>query len=154
MHIARDTVVTIEYTAALEDGTVIDTTDHCGPITYLHGHEQIFAPLERAIEGLEAGANREIQLSAAESYGERRQELVRRIPLAQLPRDLGLVPGERYTLRTPGGQPLVFRLVAIEGDEVVADFNSGGAGLALHIAAKVLAVRAATAEELQRGGAR
>ena len=45
----------------------------------------------------------------------------------------------------------VSELVAIEGDEVVADFNHRGAGQGLRIQAKVLAVRPATADELRRG---
>ena len=76
---------------------------------------------------------------------------MRRIPRAHLSADLPLVPGDRYSVRSPNGQSLVFRLVAIEGDEVVGDFNSSAAGQGLCIHAKVLAVRAATADELRRG---
>lgn len=151
MRVAKDTVVTIEYSARLDDGTVVDSTDECGPISYLHGNEQIFPALERAVDGLEAGAESDLVLSAEEGYGARRETLIRRIPRAQLPPDLGLVPGERYTLRAPDGRQLFFQLVAIEGDEVVADFNSRAAGQGLRIHARVLAVRSATADELRRG---
>ncbi len=54
-------------------------------------------------------------------------------------------------MRAPDGARLVFTLVAVDGAEVVADFNTRGAGQGLHIAAKVLAVRAATPDELRRG---
>ncbi len=151
MRVAKDTVVTIEYSARLDDGTLVDSTDACGPISYLHGNEQIYPPLERAVDGLEAGAESELVLSAEESYGARRETLIRRIPRAQLPPDLALVAGERYTLRSPDGRKLFFRLVAVEGDEVVADFNSRAAGQGMRIHAKVLAVRPATPDELRRG---
>ena len=151
MRVAKDTVVTIEYSARLDSGDLVDSTADCGPITYLQGNEQIFPPLERAIEGLEAGADLEIRLEPSASYGERREELVRHIPLAQLPPDLVLTPGNRYGVKAPDGRRLNFRLVAAEGETVVADFNSPAAGQGLHIRAKVLAVRAATREELQRG---
>lgn len=151
MRVAKDTVVTIEYSARLDDGKVVDSTEQCGPVSYLQGNEQIFPAIERAVEGLEPGTEAEIRLPAAESYGERRQELVRRIPRAQLPPALALVPGERYRVRGSDGRSLVFRLVAVEGDELVADFNNRAAGQGLRIHAKVLAVRAATVEELRRG---
>ena len=151
MRVAKDTVVTIEYSARLDSGDLVDSTEGCGPITYLQGNEQVFAPLERALEGLEAGAEREIRLEPGASYGERREELIRRIPRAQLPPDLALIPGNRYGVKGPDGQRLSFRFVAAEGETVVADFNSPAAGQGLHIRAKVLAVRAATREELQRG---
>jgi FKBP-type peptidyl-prolyl cis-trans isomerase SlyD len=151
MRAEKDTVVTIDYAARLDDGAVVDSTEHCGPITYLHGNEQIFPGLERVVEGLEPGDEREIHLPAGESYGERREELVRRIPRAKLPPGIALEAGLRYSLKAPDGRRLHFRLVAIEGDEIVADFNSRGAGQGLHIRAKVVAVRRATPEELRRG---
>lgn len=151
LRVTGDRVVTIEYVARLEDGTVIDSTEHCGPVTYLHGNEQIFPALERAVEGLQAGDRRDLELSAEESYGRRREELVRRVPRAQLPPDLVLTPGERYEVRAPAGTRLVFRLVAVDGDEVIADFNTRAAGQGLQITATVLAVRAATDDEIRRG---
>jgi FKBP-type peptidyl-prolyl cis-trans isomerase 2 len=48
----------------------------------------------------------------------------------------------------------VFRLVAVEGDAVIADFNTRGAGQGLHIAATVLSVRAASDDEIRRGSVR
>ncbi|MBI3770104.1 MAG: peptidylprolyl isomerase [Deltaproteobacteria bacterium] len=151
MRVAADTVVTIEYVARLDDGTVVDSTERCGAISYLHGNEQVFPALERVVDGLEPGDARDVQLPAEEAYGLRREELIRRVPRAQLPPDIALVPGERYELRAPNATRLVFTLVGVEGDEVVADFNTRGAGQGLRITATVLGVRAATADEIRRG---
>jgi FKBP-type peptidyl-prolyl cis-trans isomerase SlyD len=151
MRVAKDRVVTIEYSARLDSGEIVDTTERCGPVSYLQGNEQIFPALEAALEGLGAGEEREIRLTAGESFGERQGSLERRIPRAQLPPGLVLTVGERYSLRAPDGRQLVFRLLALEEDAVVADFNTAAAGQGLTITAKVLAVRAATADELRRG---
>lgn len=151
MRVATDTVVTIEYSARLTDGALVDSTDHCGPVTYLHGNEQIFPALEQAVDGLVAGDERRLSLAPSQGYGEHRPELVRRMPRTQLPPELELVAGKRYTVRPPRGEPMIFRLVGVEGDEVVADFNNPAAGQGLEIWAKVVAVRAATAEEIRRG---
>jgi len=72
LRVATDTVVTIEYRASLSNGDVVDSTDHCGPVTYLHGNEQIFPALEQAVEGLLAGEERRLALSPRETYGEHR----------------------------------------------------------------------------------
>ncbi len=151
MRVAADTVVTIEYKASLTSGELVDSTDHCGPVTYLHGNEQIFPALEQAVDGLTAGDERTLSLSPSASYGEHRAELVRRLPRAQLPPDLALEIGKRYTIRPPRGEPMIFRLVGVEGDEVVADFNNPAAGQGLDIWARVVAVRPATADEIRRG---
>ena len=151
LRVATDVVVTIEYRATLTNGEVVDSTERCGPVTYLHGNEQIFPELERAVDGLAPGEERRLSLSPQESYGEHRPELVRRLPRAQLPPDLTLAAGKRYTVRAPKGEPMIFRLIGIEDDEVVADFNNPAAGQGLDIWAKVVAVRAATPNELRRG---
>ncbi len=148
---ATDTVVTLEYEARLEDGTVVDSTERCGPVSYLHGNEQLFPALERLVEGLAAGDARAIEMAPEEAYGARRDELVRRVPRAQLPPAIELVPGERYEVRAANGARLVFTLVGVEGDDVIADFNTRGAGQRLRVSARVLAVRGATADELRRG---
>ena len=151
MHVAKDTVVTLEYAARLDDGDVIDSTDHCGPVSYLHGNEQIFPALEAAVEGLEPGAAQEVRLSAEEAYGVWRGELVRRIARDQLPPDLHIEIGARYKLKARDGKNLDFKIVEVVGEEIVADFNSKAAGQGLTISARVLAVRGATDEELRRG---
>jgi len=151
MRVVTDTVVTIEYRARLTNGEPVDSTDHCGPITYLHGNEQIFPALEQAVDGLVAGEERRLSLPPSASYGEHRPELVRRMARAQLPPELELMPGKRYTVRPPRAEPMIFRLVGVEGDEVVVDFNNPAAGEGLEIWAKVVTVRAATAEEIRRG---
>ena len=151
MRVAADTVVTIEYRANLTDGALVDSTDHCGPVTYLHGNEQIFPELERAVDGLLPGEERRLSLAPKESYGEHRPELVRRMPRAQLPPEVVLEVGKRYTVRPPRGEPMKFKLVAIEDEDVLADFNIPAAGQGLEIWARVIAVRPATPEEIRRG---
>ncbi len=151
LRVAPDVVVTIEYRATLTNGDLVDSTERCGPVTYLHGNEQIFPALEQAVDGLLPGEERRLTLSPKDSYGEHRPELVRRLPRAQLPPDLELTIGKRYTVRPPRGEPMIFRMVGLEGDEVLADFNNPAAGEGLDIWAKVVAVRAATADEIRRG---
>jgi FKBP-type peptidyl-prolyl cis-trans isomerase 2 len=41
--------------------------------------------------------------------------------------------------------------VAVDGDNVIADFNTRASGQELQITATVLAVRAATDDEIRRG---
>jgi FKBP-type peptidyl-prolyl cis-trans isomerase SlyD len=151
MQVGKDTVVTIDYTARLDDGHVVDSTAKCGPVTYLHGNEQIFPQLEEAVDGLEPGAERRVRLDPERAYGPWRKELVRRIPRANLPADLAIEVGERYSLRTREGKTLAFKVAAVEGNQVVADFNSRAAGQGLTIEARVVSVRNATAAEIRRG---
>ncbi|MGC8733293.1 MAG: peptidylprolyl isomerase, partial [Halothiobacillaceae bacterium] len=38
MHISQDSVVTIDYRLTNDAGEVIDSSEHHGPLAYLHGH--------------------------------------------------------------------------------------------------------------------
>ena len=130
----------------------MDSTDHCGPVTYLHGNEQIFPALEQAVDGLRGGrgtpplavADRELRRAptGAGAAHAARPTAAR----ARALRSASATPCDRRA-----GEPTIFRLVGVEGDEVLADFNNAAAGQGLEIWAKVVAVRAATAEEIRRG---
>jgi FKBP-type peptidyl-prolyl cis-trans isomerase SlyD len=151
LDVAEDRVVTLEYTVRLEDGRLIDSTGHCGPIAIMVGAGQLFPALEDAIRGMRAGETRELRIAPEDAYGVRHEELVRTIPRARLDPGLELTVGEEYRLKGPDGKPRRFRLLEIGDDEVRADFNAPYAGQALLAVVTVVAVRLPTAEEARRG---
>lgn len=151
MEVADGLVVTLEYTVRFDDGTPLDSTGTCGPIMVMIGSGQLFPALEDGLAGMRAGDTRELQIPAADAYGEWRAELVRTMPRDRLPPDLALEAGGEYRLKAPGGKTLRFRVLHVGTDEVRADFNSPQAGKALHATVTVVAVRAPTADEERRG---
>ena len=151
MEVAAGRVVSLEYTVRLASGELVDSTSGCGAIAVLHGAGQLFPALEDRIVGMRAGETRELRIPADEAYGAWRPELVRTIPRAQLPPDLELTVGGEYRLRAPDGKALRFRVQAIDGDDVRADFNLPQAGQDLLATVTVVSVRPATADEERRG---
>src|SRR6185369_6342585 len=113
------------------DGTSIDSTGECGPITVMCGSGELWPTLEARIAGMRAGETREIEIPPDEAYGERRDELVRELPRDRLPPDLELVIGQEYRLKSPDGKVLRFRLLELAEATVRADFNPARAGQAL-----------------------
>ena len=149
--VADGLVVTLEYTVHLADGTLLDSTGQCGPVTVMIGSGQLFAPLEDAVLGMEAGATRTFEIPPADAYGEWREELVRALPRDRLPPGLDLEVGRDYRLKSPDGKVLRFRLLEIGDGDVRADFNAPQAGQGLRAAVTVVAVRTPTAAEERRG---
>ncbi|HWA37357.1 MAG TPA: peptidylprolyl isomerase [Burkholderiales bacterium] len=115
------------------------------PFTYLHGgYGGLLEALERALEGLLAGAEVRLQLEPEQAFGEYDAELVR------------LQPAERYGEGLAVGMEIeedgtIYRVTDLAGGQVVLDANHPLAGMALRFYLKVLDVRAATAEELKLG---
>ncbi len=151
MQVADGTVVAIEYTVHLADGTLLDSTGDCGPVTVMVGSGQLFPALEDRIAGMQPGETRQVSIPAADAYGEWRQELVRQMPRSRLPPDLVLEVGHEYRLKSPDGKVLRFRLLRLDGDMVEADFNRPQAGQDLRAMVTVVGVRAPTPEEERRG---
>ncbi len=150
MLINADTIVSFHYTLTDAAGEVLDTSRGREPVSYLHGHGQIFPGLERQLAGLAAGARTTLVVPAAEGYGERRPELTVSVRRDQFPDDAELTIGSQVI--SQGTQnPMVFTIAGVEGDTVLLDGNHPLAGKDLHFDVEVIHVRAATAEELAHG---
>jgi FKBP-type peptidyl-prolyl cis-trans isomerase SlyD len=151
MEVASGCVVTLDYTVRLPDGTTVDSTGTCGPVSVMCGAGQLFPALEDGIVGMCAGDTRAFTISAEDAYGTWQPELVRTLPRDRLPPDLQLTVGEEYRAKSPDGRTLRFRLLDVGATEVRADFNSPYAGQELAATVTVLAVRSPTADEERRG---
>jgi FKBP-type peptidyl-prolyl cis-trans isomerase 2 len=149
--VADGLVVTLDYTVRLADGTLLDSTGGCGPVSIMIGAGQLFPALEDRIMGMIVGETRTVDIPAADAYGEWREELVRAMARDRLPPDLDLEVGRDYRLKSPDGKVLRFRLLELGETEVRVDFNVPQAGQALRAVVTVVAVRPPTAEEERRG---
>lgn len=148
MNITRDCAVTIRLKVTDGQGQMIE--DGKQPVAYLHGgYGNLLAPVEQALEGQAAGFKTALTLSPAQAFGERDESLVQTIPKTQFPP--GVKVGGQLEGQAEDGRTQVFTVVKIKGPQVVLDGNHPLAGKTLKIAAEVIDVRAATAEEIAHG---
>ncbi|BBO55461.1 MAG: peptidylprolyl isomerase [Cobetia sp.] len=149
MAITSQQVVSLHYTLRTADGTVLDSSLEREPMDYLHGHDNILAALESALEGCDVGDRKVVNLTPAEGFGERDEGLVQ-----YFGRD-AFGPGEinagmRFQARTPEGQRSV-TVLEVGEQQVKVDANHPLAGQALSWEVEVLEVRDATRAELSAG---
>jgi FKBP-type peptidyl-prolyl cis-trans isomerase SlyD len=145
MKIAKDTVVTLQYKVAEATGKLIEQSRD--PMVYLHGgYENTLPKIEAALEGREAGYQVTLSLQPEDAFGQRDESLVRTIPKREFPP--GVKVGGQLEGRTDSGDPHVFHVMKIKGDQVLLDGNHPLAGKALQFHLKVTGVRAASAEEI------
>ena len=147
MKVAEHTYVSIDYTLTLASGEVADKSSAGEPLGFLFGTGQIIPGLEKALVGMEAGQSAQITVEAADGYGETKEELLRDLPRNNFPDDLKLEPGIGFEAKGPHG-PVTFRVLEVQEDTVVADFNHPLAGQTLHFDVEITEVREPTAEEL------
>ncbi len=152
MKIVKNTVVSLSYTLSDAQNELIEQSSE--PMVYLHGgYEGTFPKIEQTLEGQELGFEAKIQLEPTEAFGEYDAELIRVEPRSRFPEPLevgmqfeGLLDEEDED-EDPDDLPIYIVTDITEG-HVVLDGNHPLAGVALRFDLKVVAVRAATAEEI------
>lgn len=149
MKIEKDRAVRFHYTVGEVGQPATESSNGGEPLSILIGHGNIIPGLEKAMEGREAGDKFEVDVPAAEAYGERREGLTQRIPKKHFG-EQRLLPGMQVVLQTNFGP----RAVTIEkvGMSVVdVDLNHPMAGKDLHFDIEIVDVREASAEEVEHG---
>ncbi len=149
MKVEKDRVVAFHYTVSEQGQEPSESSVGQAPMAVLIGHNNIIPGLEAAMEGKSAGDKFDVEVAAADAYGERREGMTQRIPKKHF-QGAKLEPGMQAVLQTNMGP----RAVTIEkvGMTVVdVDLNHPMAGKDLHFAIEITNVREATAEELEHG---
>ncbi len=152
MKIARNTVVTLNYTLSDAQGNLIEESRD--PMVYLHGgYHNTLPKIEEALEGQQAGYKTTIQVEPEDAFGDYDAELVKIEDRNRLPSPLEL--GMQFEGSPEEGdeqsESLIFTVTEIADDKVVLDGNHPLAGIALRFGLDVVEVRAASDEEVAHG---
>ena len=151
--IKQGTVVSMTYRLTNAAGEELDRADKIEPFSYLHGAGQIVPGLEKALVGALVGTQKKVVVSPEEGYGEVEEHLRTSAKRNQFPPDAELTVGMRFAADDGNGQPIIFTVTELVGEDVSLDGNHPLAGETLHFDVEVVEVREATAEELQHGHA-
>jgi FKBP-type peptidyl-prolyl cis-trans isomerase 2 len=131
--------VSIEYTLTLGDGTVVDSNVGQEPLVYEAGGGDILPALDAALIGLSEGDLKQVELSAADGYGEVDEALRLEVPLDQLPDDARQV-GTPLVARREDGQEMRVRVHDVTDSEAVLDYNHPLAGEPLSFSIRVVEI--------------
>jgi FKBP-type peptidyl-prolyl cis-trans isomerase SlyD len=150
MQIAKQKVVTIDYTLTDEQGDVIDTSQGDEPLVYIQGSGSMIPGLEAALEGKSAGDSLKVTIPPEQGYGPRDEELVHVVPRERFPADAEISEGMQFEAQGADGAHEV-TVVGVDDKNVTVDANHPLAGMTLAFDVKVIEVRDATADELKHG---
>lgn len=149
--IASGKVASIAFTLTNQAGETVGEVTVDEPVEYLHGQGNIVAGLEKALEGRLAGEELEVLVSPKDGYGEADPAKVQVVERSEFPPDMELEVGMQFGAEDEDGEEVVIWVTAIEGQRVTVSGNHPLAGETLNYRVKVLAVRAATRDELTHG---
>jgi FKBP-type peptidyl-prolyl cis-trans isomerase SlyD len=150
MLIARNTVVTLDYSVTDVDGAAVD--DGAAPIVYLHGgYGGIFDRIEEELQGKDVGTELKIKLEPEEAFGDYDAELVNVENRNLFPDNIEVGMQFERGDDEDDNEGLLYTITDITDDKIVVDGNHPLAGLALIFSCTVTDVRQATAEEVSHG---
>jgi len=120
--------VRVRYRGMLPDGTEFDVSPPERPFEFKLGEGAVITGFEKAVLGMNVGETKTVTVPPEEGYGQRRDDLVGRIGRNHLPDDVTPVIGMMLEIRSPEGETLPVRIVAVEEDMVTLDANHEYAG--------------------------
>jgi FKBP-type peptidyl-prolyl cis-trans isomerase 2 len=127
--VALTDTVTISYTAALENGEIIDKSPEDKPVTLSIGRGTLFPAVEVSLFGMEPGQTRAVSIQPEDAYGHHIEELVQVVPRTSFKGDVkpGMILS--LTIQREGEQHKVPATVVAENeDTVTVDYNHPLAG--------------------------
>jgi FKBP-type peptidyl-prolyl cis-trans isomerase SlyD len=161
MQVSEKKVVTITYELYIQgpedDFEIVEVVGEDQPMVYLAGHSGLPVDFETKMAGLKVGDDFDFQLDPQEGFGDFSEEDVADFPLDMFKIEEGEVPsdlleiGNFVPFTNEDGSQITGRIYAIEGETVRVDFNHPLAGKTLKFEGKVMAIREATADELDHG---
>src|SRR5690349_22397083 len=103
MQVAKNTVVTIDYTLTNPAGEVLDSSrgDSGQPLSYLHGAGGIIPGLESALDGKSPGDELRAVVPPEQAYGRRNDAMVQAVPRERFQGAPRVEPGMQFQANTP-----------------------------------------------------
>jgi len=150
MRISKDKVVSIHYALNDTAGEVLESSEGQAPLEYLHGHGNIIAGLEKALEGKASGDNLKAVILPEDGYGIRDEALVKTLPLSSFQNQDEVVVGAQFQAETSQG-PRLATVTKMDDKNITVDLNHPLADQTLSFDIDVVEVREATEEELSHG---
>jgi len=158
MTVGENKVVSMTYTLREESATgqMIQKVSEDRPFVYLFGIGGLLPSFKANLEGLNAGDDFSFVLQKDDAYGLPSDENIIRLDKSVFAIDgvfdeEAIKVGEIIPMEDEQGYPLSGRILEVDDNTVLVDFNHPLAGLDLYFEGKILEVRDATREELAHG---
>ncbi|RUM39968.1 MAG: peptidylprolyl isomerase [Desulfocapsa sp.] len=129
--VALTDTVSITYTAALENGEIIDKNPDDKPLIVPIGRNTLFPAVEACLFGMEPGQTRQINVEPEDAFGHHLKELVQEIPRDTLKGKIDPKPGMILALNVDKDgetHKVPATVVAVNNDMVTVDYNHPLAG--------------------------
>lgn len=128
MAISAGDKVRMHYTAKLEDGTLVDSSEGKDPLEFEAGGDQLIPGVSQAVIGMEIGESKSVTVTPEQGYGEHHPQAVQTVDKEHFPPEVAV--GDMFKAVTPEGEMMV-RVTEVNDQGVTVDANHPLAGQTL-----------------------
>ncbi|NQU63220.1 MAG: peptidylprolyl isomerase [SAR324 cluster bacterium] len=132
--------VKVHYKVSDEDGVVFDSSFGSEPLEFTIGNGGLIPGFEYGVVGMVVGEKKEVTVSPAEGYGERREELSLEVEKDHLPQDLEPEIGMELQSQQNYGNLASPRITDISEKSVTVDANPPLAGKTLQFEIQLIEI--------------
>jgi len=134
-----DSLVTLHYRIALENGQPLISTFEGTPATLQLGAGELLPSLERLLAGIETGKRQAFTLPPEEAFGPRKSELVERVRREHMPEE-DIEPMTIMEFVAPDGSRYSGLVTEIDASSALVDFNHPLAGKTIRFEVEVIGI--------------
>jgi peptidylprolyl isomerase len=132
--------VKVSYTGRFDDGEIFDKSDDFRPLEVQIGAGEVVPGFESALLGMSLSEKKTFTIPPDQAYGERNEEMERKMPRSSFPPELDPQIGEMLAFRTSNGGQIPGAVKEKSADHITVDFNHPLAGKALTFDVEVLEI--------------
>lgn len=138
--VKKGDTVHIHYTGTLQDGSVFDSSEGRDPLAFTVGSGQIIPGLESAMEGMNVGDTRRVEVPSDQAYGPVQEEARQAVPRADIPEEIPMEVGTQVNAQNQEGQVMTLTIHEVTDEHVVLDANHPLAGKDLIFDVELVAI--------------
>lgn len=134
-----DSLVTLHYRIALENGQPLISTFEGTPATLQLGAGELLPNLERVLAGIEEGKQQQFTLAPDEAFGEHKSELVERVQRRHMAEE-NIEAMSIMEFTAPDGSRYSGLVREVDEQSALIDFNHPLAGKTIQFEVKIIGV--------------
>ena len=139
--IGPDTQVTLHFSLALEDGSVVDSNFSGKPATFVVGDGSLLNGFESALFGLSAGDEVVLEIDPEQGFGPHNPNNIQRFARSDFSADLELEEGLMLSFADAAQSELPGVVASFDAEHVEVDFNHPLAGRELDFVVEIIDVK-------------
>lgn len=132
--------VQVDYTGALIDGTVFDSSIGLEPPEFVLGSGEFFPAFEKAVVGMKVGQTKTFVIKSNDAYGPYYEEKVLVVPRTLIPQDITPEVG-MVLYQQADGETITAVITEVTEDTVTVDANHWLAGQDLVFEIQLLKIK-------------